>query len=516
MAIHGDNVAFTGFAYTPATKVIIAAGVANLTTANVKMEGEGAASDNLDTIHWTGQASGSTQGLVDGQQVAIRPFSASHDIVIKHNTGNILCPGASDVTLAELGDMATLQYNAGAAKWTVVAVSTLAGVPLGSSYLLLSGGTMTGTGILMSDTIPLKLGTNSDLSLASSGTAVTFTGLAITGGGAGAATASLAITTGIRTKNDNNAGVPASGALSIASGATSQTTAAATGGASGATSVRSGATNVTFAAATGGASGAFTAGSGDTDISAAVAAQGGASGTATFKSGDALSTGATATSGNSGAAVFQSGVSADGNSGNVTVGAGTAGGTQGSVAVTGSAVTFTNNPTIDLGTGAKTIGGTALTSTGILAWTTKANDAASLTIGPAAVADSIKITSTTATPTVSIKNPILRDALTDPGTGVAIPVHRSFTLPLTIGSAGAETNTMAIPTALGQKALICVDVVGSGTRVVTVASAINVTGNNTITFATARQSLLMESIQVGGVLAWQVMVNNGTVSLSTV
>lgn len=153
------------------------------------------------------------------------------------------------------------------------------------------------------------------------------TGSNITAGGATQATRPILIQTGNRTKTDNNAGVPGSGAISVISGATSQTTAVETGGASGAMIFASGATDVTFAAATGGASGAVTIQTGDTDISAAVAATGGASGNLIVRTGAATSTGATATSGASGTAIFGSGASADANTGTVNLQSGDAAGT---------------------------------------------------------------------------------------------------------------------------------------------------------------------------------------------
>lgn len=260
-----------------------------------------------------------------------------------------------------------------------------------------AGATVSSGAITLNDSIPLNLGTStSDMAIQSTGSAITMTGTAVTAGGATAATLPLSIATGARTKNDNNAGVPTSGAVTIASGATAQTTAAATGGASGAVSVKSGATDVTVASGTGGASGALTVRTGDTDISAAVAATGGATGAASFGSGAALSTGAGATSGASGAVTLSSGASADANTGSVTIGSGipaatgtsgnvaistgaptgagtsgnisltigtTSGGTTGTIQLAGKvdlttsgAVTATGNPAINLGTGMLTIG----------------------------------------------------------------------------------------------------------------------------------------------------------------
>ena len=188
-------------------------------------------------------------------------------------------------------------------------------------------------------------------------------GTSITAGGATQATRPILIQTGARTKNDNNAGVPTSGAISILSGATSQTTAAATGGASGAMTFASGATNVTFAAATGGASGAVTIQTGNTDISAAVAATGGASGNLIVSTGAAASTGATATSGVSGTATFGSGTSEDANTGAVTLASGNAAGVG---AVQSGAVTIQTGTVGGTGTtGALTIASGAPVGAGI-------------------------------------------------------------------------------------------------------------------------------------------------------
>ena len=98
-------------------------------------------------------------------------------------------------------------------------------------------------------------------------------------------------------------------------------------------------------------------------------------------------------------------------------------------------------------------------------------------------------------------------AIADPGTGAAIPVTRSGVCALTIGSAGAETNTLAIPTFIGQEITICADVVGTGTRAVTAASAINVAGNTVMTFDTARDTITLKAIQLAGVLAWEATFN---------
>lgn len=67
----------------------------------------------------------------------------------------------------------------------------------------------------------------------------------------------------------------------------------------------------------------------------------------------------------------------------------------------------------------------------------------------------------------------------DPGNGGAIDVSRSGYCELT--SAGAETRTLADPTFRGQ-ILDLVFVADGGNLVITSASPVNQTGNNTITF----------------------------------
>lgn len=87
---------------------------------------------------------------------------------------------------------------------------------------------------------------------------------------------------------------------------------------------------------------------------------------------------------------------------------------------------------------------------------------------------------------------------------------------MTIGSSGAETNTLAVPTVQGSILSLCAATVGTGTRVVTVASAINKAGNNTITFAAAGDRITLIANAVGAsTLAWRVLANDGP-TLSTV
>lgn len=93
-----------------ATKLTIASGVITVTQLVHTVETQSAASsDDLDTING---------GSAD-QLLILRPFSGSHDVVLKHATGNIQCPGQSDITLAEADDYAILVYSG--SNWAVVA-----------------------------------------------------------------------------------------------------------------------------------------------------------------------------------------------------------------------------------------------------------------------------------------------------------------------------------------------------------------------------------------------------------
>jgi hypothetical protein len=98
--------------------------------------------------------------------------------------------------------------------------------------------------------------------------------------------------------------------------------------------------------------------------------------------------------------------------------------------------------------------------------------------------------------------------IADPGDAGAIPVTRTGTCALTTTEAGGETRTLAIPTKAGQKLSISLDVDG-GDAVITVAAAINQTGNDTITLADAGDYIVLEGVQVAGALVWRVTENDG-------
>jgi len=110
--------------------------------------------------------------------------------------------------------------------------------------------------------------------------------------------------------------------------------------------------------------------------------------------------------------------------------------------------------------------------------------------------------------------PHIPAAISDPGDAGAIPVTRSGNCALTSG-ADAETRTIAIPTLVGQRISISLDVDGGGDVVVTTASTINQTGNNTITMGDAGDTVILEGVQVAAALVWKIVLNDGC-ALSTV
>lgn len=94
-------------------------------------------------------------------------------------------------------------------------------------------------------------------------------------------------------------------------------------------------------------------------------------------------------------------------------------------------------------------------------------------------------------------------------TGTAIPVTHSGSFPIT--TAGAETNTLADPTFLGQWLNIFVDTFAVGARVITAASRINQAANTIITLGEVGDFIKLEAISIAGALKWQVVSNDGAV-----
>ena len=107
----------------------------------------------------------------------------------------------------------------------------------------------------------------------------------------------------------------------------------------------------------------------------------------------------------------------------------------------------------------------------------------------------------------------LENAITDPGnTAKAIPVTASGNCQLV--STGSDTRTLAAPSFAGQMLLLTHKTDG-GSCVVTCATTVNETGNNTITFTNAGDSCLLHGTYDGTNLRWRCTSVDGA-ALSTV
>lgn len=189
-----------------------------------------------------------------------------------------------------------------------------------------------------------------------------------------------------------------------------------------------------------------------------------------------------------------------------------------SVSVGSSALTVANadgsagNPSVDGSVALKAI--SAFAGTGFIAQTGGAADNGTFAERSLTSSDSsLSITNPAGVAgNPDIKNLFAPIEVADPGTGVAIPVTGSATVNFTVG-AGAETNTLAIPTFVGQRMVLNCGSIGGGTRAVTAASAINAAGNTVMTFNAARDNCELRAVKVGGVLAWEIGFN-ASVALS--
>jgi len=93
--------------------------------------------------------------------------------------------------------------------------------------------------------------------------------------------------------------------------------------------------------------------------------------------------------------------------------------------------------------------------------------------------------------------------------GAPIPVVQNGSLPITQN--GPETNTLPIPTYLGQTLSLFVDTDTSGARVVTSAARINQAGNTIMTLSDVGDFIKLEAITIAGALRWQVIANDGVI-----
>ena len=213
-------------------------------------------------------------------------------------------------------------------------------------------------------------------------------------------------------------------------------------------------------------SGAVVYRSGDASVTAA--AIGGASGAVTLRSGDTDSTSAGGTGGITGAATLRSG--------HATSTLGTSG--------------DTGTTTLSTGNSTDAASGDTIVSTG----------SAGTTRGVVRIEAANRLQ-------VRVHSTVL---LADPGTGVAISAADSADVAITVG-AGAETNTLAIPTYRGQTMGIFAESMGIGSRAITAASAINQAGNTIITLQTVNDYILLRAAMkaAAGTLAWRIALNDG-------
>ena len=116
---------------------------------------------------------------------------------------------------------------------------------------------------------------------------------------------------------------------------------------------------------------------------------------------------------------------------------------------------------------------------------------------------------------ITVSNTIhmdLTNTIADPGNAGVIPVTDSGHVDIV--TAGAETRTLAAPTDIGQVLLLSMKTDG-GNCVITCATGINQTGNNTITMNDAADGILLVGVASGSNKLWRVVANDGC-TLSTV
>lgn len=99
--------------------------------------------------------------------------------------------------------------------------------------------------------------------------------------------------------------------------------------------------------------------------------------------------------------------------------------------------------------------------------------------------------------------------ITDPGNAGAISVANSGSCSLV--TAGAETRTLARPTAIGQVITLYGQTL-VGNCAITVAAAFNAAGNTVATLTTAGQSVTLRGIHDGSNLTWRLVNDGATLS----
>jgi len=157
------------------------------------------------------------------------------------------------------------------------------------------------------------------------------------------------------------------------------------------------------------------------------------------------------------------------------------------------------------------VGGTP--GTGAATTTSSGNTFLGWAIAAAGETDTVVRTRLFGAPAITVNHyGPLNNAIADPGDGEAIPVTASGYVPVV--TAGAETRTLAAPSFVGQELLLYMKTDG-GDAVITCATGVNQTGNNTITMNDAGDALRLVAIESGANKRWRVVVNDGC-TLATV
>ena len=157
------------------------------------------------------------------------------------------------------------------------------------------------------------------------------------------------------------------------------------------------------------------------------------------------------------------------------------------------------------------VGGTA--GTGAATTTSSGNTFLGWAIAAAGEAATLVRTRLFGSPAITVNHyGPLNNAIADPGDAEAIPVTASGSV--AIETAGAETRTLAAPSFVGQELLVYMKTDG-GDGVITCATGVNQTGNNTITMNDAGDVVRLAAVESGANLRWRVVVNDGC-TLATV
>jgi len=155
------------------------------------------------------------------------------------------------------------------------------------------------------------------------------------------------------------------------------------------------------------------------------------------------------------------------------------------------------------------LGGVALS--GCATGTSSGNNFMGYVLVAAADADTTVRVLMVRSPDITIHNDLTAE-ITDPGDAGAIPITNTGHVNLV--TAAAETRTLAAPTYVGQMLQLNFKT-DAGDCVVTCATLINQTANNTITFADVGDVVTLVAKLSGASILWSVVSNDGA-ALSTV